>query len=572
MSKLLKVFRNLFGYAALFSLAMNILLLAPVIYLLQVFDRVITSRSIETLLMLSIAVVLATAILLVIEIARARVLAGIGVALDGHLAPRVLAMLMRKTGRAPSGQLPHGMRDVATLRAFLTGPGIFALFDAPWLPLFLVVIFLFHPALGMTALAGALLLVALAVANERLVRAPIERLQESSRRAARVIDAGLRNSELVEALGMAPAVASRWETVNREALAEQRATNGIASVVTGATRFVRLVVQAAMLGVGAYLVIEQRATPGVMVAATILLGRALAPVEMLLSGWKQIVEARAAYRRLDALIRSETPAPDRVSLPAPRGALSIEQVAYATAAQDKPVLRGISFELAPGHVLAVLGPSGAGKSTLARLLVGAWSPASGTVRIDGADMATWPREELGPHIGYLPQHIELFAGTVAENIARLGVVDSGAVIAAAARANAHEMIVRLPQGYETAVGEAGQALSAGQRQRIAFARALYGTPRYVVLDEPSAALDGDGEMALIKTLHELKAAGTTIVVVTHRPSLLGVADDVLVLVDGTVMHHGPRDDVLPRLQRAPGAATVHPIEPVARAGAWRDAR
>jgi PrtD family type I secretion system ABC transporter len=411
----------------------------------------------------------------------------------------------------------------------------------------LLVIFLFHPLLGIVALVGAIAMLLLAVLNERLTRKPLERSQVEARRAGRFIDANVRNAEVVNALGMLPAVTQRWAKLNDAALLEQMRANRIGGSLTGWTKFARQFIQLAMLAVGALLVVSQDVTAGVMIAATILLGRALAPVETLIAGWRSLVEARHAWRRLHDLLTANPPADVGTQLPAPEGRVELEGVAFRLG--DKIILRGISFKLAAGESLGLIGPSASGKSTLARLIVGVWKPAAGVVRLDGADVAAWPREGLGPHLGYLPQDVELFGGTVAENIARLGAPDATEVVRAAQRAHVHELILHLPKGYDTEIGDAGQALSPGQRQRIALARALYGKPRLIVLDEPNANLDHEGEEALSRTLEILKADGVTVVIIAHRPSLLRNVDKMLVLNDGAVASFGPRAEVMARVTR-----------------------
>jgi PrtD family type I secretion system ABC transporter len=471
----------------------------------------------------------------------------VGAALDRGLGPRVLDGLLAHTARLSGGAYLNGLRDVNTLRTFLGGAGLMALFDAPWLPIFLLVIFLFHPMLGIVALVGAIAMLALAVLNERLTRKPLERSQVEARRAGRFIDANVRNAEVVNALGMLPAVTQRWAKLNDAALLEQMRANRIGGSLTGWTKFARQFIQLAMLAVGAFLVVAQDVTAGVMIAATILLGRALAPVETLIAGWRSLVEARNAWRRLHDLLSANPPADAGTQLPAPEGRVELEGVAFRLG--DKVILRGVSFKLAAGESLGLIGPSASGKSTLARLIVGVWKSAAGVVRLDGADVAAWPRESLGPYLGYLPQDVELFGGTVAENIARLGSPDATEVVRAAQRAHVHELILRLPKGYDTEIGEAGQALSPGQRQRIALARALYGKPRLVVLDEPNANLDHEGEEALLRTLEILKADGVTVVIIAHRPSLLRNVDKMLVLNDGAVASFGPRAEVMARVTR-----------------------
>jgi PrtD family type I secretion system ABC transporter len=537
-------FRPYFLYAGLFSLAINLLLLAPPLYMLQVFDRVITSRSEETLIALTAAAVAALGAMAFLDVLRARLLAAAGIALDRRLGPQVLEGLLAKTVRLAAAEHINGLRDVNTLRTFLVGSGVLALFDAPWLPLFLLIIFLFHPMLGVIALAGAISMWLLAFLNERFGRRPLERVQVEARRAGRFIDMSARNAEVIAALGMLPAVTRRWERLNDAVLREQVDASAIGGRFSGWTKFARQFIQTTMLGAGAYLVVEQHVTPGVMIAATILLGRALAPVEMLVAGWRSLVEARAAWRRLDELLRANPPTKESTDLPSPAGRLEVEAV--VSRIDNRVIIRGASFALAAGESLGIIGPSAAGKSTLARLLVGVWQPVSGVVRLDGADVASWPREKLGPHIGYLPQNVELFAGGVAENIARLENPDPAEIIRAAQRAHVHELILRLPKGYDTEIGEGGQALSPGQRQRIALARALYGNPRLVVLDEPNANLDYDGDQALLRTLYGLKEEGITVIVIAHRPSLLGSVDKLLVLRDGVIDACGPRGEIMRR--------------------------
>jgi len=557
MRKLLERFRPFFLYAGLFSLCINMLLLAPSLYMLQVFDRVISSRSNETLVMLTLVTAGALVVMAMLDLLRARLLAAAGVALDALLGPRVLDGLLDNAAKLGGTEYVHGLRDVSILRGFLTGSGIFALFDIPWLPFYILVIFIFHPLLGVVALVGATLLLVLAYFNEKLTREPLERLQNGTRRASRYIDTSLRNAEVVSGLGMLQAVTRRWAAMNADVQKLQVETSHVAGSMSGVTKFMRQFVQIAMMCAGAYLVIDQHVTGGVMMAATIILGRALAPVEMLIGGWKSLVEARSAYARLDALIAAQAARPDTTALPTPEGRLAVERLVFAAKGADKAIIKGVGFDLAPGESMGLIGPSASGKSTLARLVIGVWKPLSGAVRLDGADVALWPRDRLGQHIGYLPQDVELFSGTVAENIARLGEPDDEAVIGAAKRANAHDMILRLPQGYDTQIGEGGAALSGGQRQRIGLARALYGNPRLVVLDEPNANLDGEGEAALTQAMAGMKQDGVTQIVITHRPSILSGVDKLLVLREGLVELFGPRAEVLAKLARPappPGAA------------------
>ena len=549
MRELIRRFRPCFVYAGLFSVVVNVLLLVPALYMLQLFDRVISSRNEATLVMLTFAAVFALAMMSLLDTLRARLLAAAAAALDRHLGPQVLDGLLAQTARLSGAEHLNGLRDVNTLRAFLLGPGVLAVFDAPWMPLFLAIVFLFHPLLGVFAIGGAAAMVLLAVANERFTRLPIERVQAEARRAGRFVDASVRNAEVVTALGMLPAVTKRWAVLNERVLREQAAASGLGGAFSSATKFTRQLVQVGMLAAGAYLVVEQQVTPGIMMASSIILGRALAPVELLVGGWRNLVDLRSAWKRLDALLSSTPNADPGLSLPTPQGALAVERVVFGLKVGEKAILRGVSFSLEPGESLGLIGPSAAGKSTLARLMVGVWKSTTGAVRLDGADIVTWPRERLGPHIGYLPQDVELFAGTVAENIARLGEPDSAAVLRAAQRAGVHELILRLPKGYDTEVGDAGTALSPGQRQRIGLARALYGDPRLVVLDEPNANLDAEGDEALMRALKDLKQAAVTTIVIAHRPSLLANVDKLMVLRDGAVEMFGPRAEIMARVTR-----------------------
>jgi PrtD family type I secretion system ABC transporter len=549
MKALITRLMPVFAYAALFSLAVNLLLLVPPLYMLQIFDRVLMSRHAETLALLTLAAVAALVVMMLLDVLRSRLLAGAALILDKALGPQVIERLVAAAARGNAGELAHGLRDVGTLRSFLTSPTIFGLFDAPWLPFFLLIIAWFHPVLGVIAVIGALLLIALAVINERATRRALEAMQHEGRRAGRFIDASMRNADAVVGMGMLGDVTRRWAGLNEPALAALGRSTDAGGVVTGASKLARQVLQVAMLCAGAWLVLEQQATAGVMMAATIILGRALAPVESVIGGWRNLVLARAALRRLGELIDNTPPAAQRTELPAPRGALAVENVSYRYPKRQTLALRGISFSLAPGESLGLLGPSASGKTTLTRLLIGIWGPLTGTVRLDGADVASWPRSQLGVHLGYLPQDVELFPGTVAENIARLAAPSDAAVVAAAQRARCHEMILRLPQGYDSEIGDTVAALSPGQLQRIALARALYGDPRFVVLDEPNSNLDGEGEEALLAALRQLKADGVTLVIVAHGPALLAGIDKLLVLREGAMEMSGATAELMPRLMR-----------------------
>jgi PrtD family type I secretion system ABC transporter len=543
--------------ALLASLLMNLMMLGPSLYMLQVFDRVFSSGSLETLTMLTLLVSLSLALVAAMDVLRARLLAWASTVLDRRIGPQVLETVLDDAAHARQRRNPYSVRDVALLRGFLGGGGIFALFDAPWFPIYLAVIFAFHPWLGWTALLGAILLFGLILLTDRMTRRPIDRLTGSTRSASRFIDAAMRNAEVVAGMGMGTAVVQRWTGLNQEVTQEQMALQRVQSRLQAAVKVLRMALQVAMLGVGAWLVLRQEASAGVMVAGSILLSKALQPVEQLVSGWRSLVEARSAWSRLqDESL--QTPSGERVELPQPAGRLDLERVVFQLPSQSTALVKGISLSLAPGESLGIIGPSGSGKTSLLRLLLGIWRPQSGVVRLDGADIAVWGRDRMGQHVGYLPQDIELFAGTVAENIARLRQPDSQAVIQAAQLAGAHELILRLPYGYETEVGEGGAALSGGQRQRIALARALYGDPCLVVLDEPNSNLDAEGEAALAGALLSLRERRRTVVMVGHRPSMMVGMSRLAILRDGSLEALGTPAEVMARYQKRGTSAQGSP--------------
>lgn len=550
--------RIYFIYAGIFSIFVNLLMLTIPLYMLQVFDRVITSRSIETLAVLTIAAVGALLVLMLLDILRGRLLLGAGVALDELAGPHVIKGLLQAGVQPGTNTFVAGLREVALLRGFLTGGSIFSLFDAPWVPVYVAIIFLFHPWLGWVSVCGAVMLFILGYLNEKITRKPLDEMSQATRRASHYIDAGLRNAEVVNALGMLSNLTRRWRAINAGVIDAQARAGYWGGIINSSTKFIRLAIQIISLCIGAWLVIDQHVTTGVMMASTLLLARALAPVETAIVTWKGLVDARAAYAALNDLLGAVSMRDAGMDLPAPAGKLEIDRLIFGLPGNDRPILRGVSFTLAAGESLGLIGPSAAGKSSLARLITGVWRPVSGKVRLDGADVSTWPREQLGPHIGYVPQDVELFSGTIAENIARLGEPDAGAVLAAAQRAYVHDMILRLPKGYDTDIGPAGVALSAGQRQRVALARALFGNPRLVVLDEPNANLDTEGEEALVKTLQQLRENKVTVIIISHRPSLLSSVDKMLILREGQVEIFGPRAEVMQRVSaRSASADTPH---------------
>jgi PrtD family type I secretion system ABC transporter len=536
------------------SFCVNLLLLAPALFMLQVFDRVLSSQSGETLLVLLIGVGVALGLLAALDYLRSRLQGVSGNLVSEALSPVVSRIVIAQGAQRGGRAAPEGLRDVASLRNLFSAQGLLALFDAPWALVYIAVIWLAHPALGIAATAAALLMLGLALATDRFTRREIEALQRSAAGATRYLEASLQNAEVAQTLGMTGALIDRWREKNAEvARLQQPAARKTVSMAV-LTRTVRQAVQVLILALGAWLVINAEATSGVMIATTTLLGRALAPIEQIVGSWRVLAEGRAAFARLAELLSGAARQPQRLALPAPRGELVAQSLFFKPAGADRTVLANVSLQLAPGEVLAVIGASGAGKSTLVRLLTGVWKPSAGSVRLDGADLTQWPREEIGPWLGYVPQDVELFPGTVAENIARLGELDAQRVVQAAQRAHVHELILGLPDGYETPVDTL--ALSPGQRQRIALARALYGEPKLVLMDEPNSNLDGAGELALAETLKALRGHATT-VVVTHRTNLIQHVDKVLVLEGGKVLHFGRTADVMKALQQpAQGGAQV----------------
>jgi PrtD family type I secretion system ABC transporter len=539
--------RPFVSLAAGASLLLNLAMLVPSLYTLQVFDRVFASRSVETLLMLSMLTALALAFAYGMDVARSRALASAGHTLQRALSGPALEQALRHAAAGRRGTDVERLRDVAQLRGFLGSAGVRALFDAPWLPVYLLVIGLMHPLLGVAAGLGAAALALLAVATERLTRHGTEAALQHARRVGRHAESLTRHAEVVIGMGMLGSSVGAWRRRHDRLLDEQMRLGATSARLAALARAARQAVQMTVLGLGAWLVVDAHASPGIMVAATILLGRALQPVEQLIGGWKQLVDARGAWRRL-CEAQAPAGAQGRLRLPTPSGRLACERVVVAPDTARPPVLKGVSFTLDAGQSLGIVGTSGSGKTTLARALLGVVRPQGGTVRLDDADVATWEPDALGLHLGYLPQDVSLLAGTVAQNIARHADVDHEKVIRAAQLAQAHEMILRLPQGYDTPLGEDGAGLSGGQRQRIALARALYGAPRLVVLDEPDAHLDAEGDDALRAALRALKAAGTTVVLVGHRSSLMAQLDKIAVLHEGTLQAFGPAATVLARVQ------------------------
>lgn len=542
---------KVFWTVGIFTAFINLLMLVPSVYMLQVYDRVLPSRNEITLLMLTLIMLGLFGMMALLEYVRSMVVIRIGSQLDMRLNNRIYTAAYEsnlKNGSSDAGQM---LGDLTMVRQFLTGSALFAFFDAPWFPIYLLVIFLFNPWLGLFALVGSLLLIALAVINEMVSKQPLAEASKLSIMSANLASTNLRNAEVIEALGMLPNLKRRWFGLHQRFLNSQRVASERASTVTSITKFVRLSLQSLVLGLGGWLAIDGHITPGMMIAGSILMGRTLAPIEQVINVWKSYSAAKLSYGRLVKLLDTHPERGTGMSLPRPQGLVSVEGVsATPPGSRGDAVLHNVSFAVEPGDVLGIIGPSASGKSTLARLLVGIWPVSDGIVRLDNADIYQWNKDELGPYIGYLPQDIELFAGSIAENIARFNEVDSEKVIEAAKLAGVHELILRFPHGYDSIIGNGGAGLSGGQKQRIGLARALYGDPALIVLDEPNSNLDDAGERALNQAIMFLKQRNKTVVLITHRTNLLSMTNKLLLLVNGNVNAFGPTQQVLQALANA----------------------
>ncbi|SFU34928.1 ATP-binding cassette, subfamily C, exporter for protease/lipase [Xenorhabdus koppenhoeferi] len=567
---------GVFWTLGLFTAFSNMLMLVPSVYMLQVYDRVLPSSNEMTLLMLTLITLGMFAIMGGLEYIRSQVVIRIGSQFDMCLNQRVYTASYEsnlKSGLTDAGQM---LNDLATIRQFLTGNALFAFFDAPWFPLYLCVIFLFSPYLGLLALAGAIILITLAVLNQWLSQAPLAEASNLSLRSTHLASTNLRNAEVIEALGMLPALRRRWFDLHKRFLHFQRIASERSASITAITKTVRMALQSLILGLGGWLAIAGNITPGMMIAGSILMGRALSPIEQLIQAWKSLSAARLSWQRLSTLLEAQPERRSGMSLPAPKGELRLEKVSaipprktrVLQASQNggvqntQYVLQDISIALNSGDVLGVIGPSASGKSTLARLLVGIWPAQEGVVRLDDADIYQWNKDALGAFVGYLPQDIELFGGTIAENIARFSDVDPEKVIEAAKKAGVHELVLNLEQGYDTLIGAGGMGLSGGQKQRIGLARALYGNPSLVVLDEPNSNLDDMGEKALSHAITQLREQGKTVIVVTHRPALLSQTNKILLLVQGKMKLFGPSQQVMAALSQSQAQASSQPQSPL----------
>lgn len=537
-------FRRLFGHLALFSAVINLLVLAPTIYMSQVYDRVLVSRNETTLLMLTLILLGLFVLSSLLEWVRGQIMVGVSSGMDAQLGEQVFSAAFRKSLREGGHNPAQSLSDLNTVRQFLTGPGFIALLDAPWTPIYLAACFIFHPLLGAFALTGSLIMVGLAVWNEWSTHQGLHKANQLAAQSSTTLNSTLQNAEVIQAMGMQEALRKRWAAVQQRMMEAQAEASDRGARISAITRFVRMTWQSLALALGAVLVLENQISSGVMIAVSVLVGRTMAPVEQAIGAWKQLNGARSSYERLCSLMDNSSAERERMELPAPTGAVRVEQLSVTPPGAKSPVLENVSFSLNKGEVLAVIGTSASGKSSLVRTLVGIWPASAGAVRFDEADISQWSNHALGPFIGYLPQDIELFDGTIAENIARFGEVSSEKVITAARMAGIHEMLVHLPQGYDTPLGTGGIKLSGGQKQRLGLARALYGQPPVIVLDEPNSNLDEAGEMALLQAINQLRTAGSTIIVVTHRPNIFAVVDKLLFLKDGTQKLFGPKDQVI----------------------------
>ena len=540
--------KSYFIYAGLFSAAVNLLMLVPVIYMLQVYDRVVSSGSYSTLAMLTLLMVALTAALGGFEWVRSMILIAASNRIEKNLRRRVSDATFKRallTGGAVSNSQP--LSDLSSLRQFLTGNGLFAFFDAPWFPIYVFVMFMFHPLFGYAAIFAGIVMVALAYTTEKVTSKKLQDANSQSNWINNQVNGTLKNSEVIAAMGMADDLRHRQEKRFDQVLTLQTDASRSAGLLQSLSKTFRMVMQSLLLGLGALLALRQEISPGMMIAGSLLLGRALAPIDMLVGTWKGFTLARGQYDRLGQLLNQIPKDADTMSLPAPTGKLSAEQVMVVPPGSKNIVVRGVNMELNAGEALGIVGPSASGKSCLARALLGIWPTYSGKVRLDGADIFAWDRTELGSYIGYLPQDIELFDGSISENICRFGDVDPDKVVEAARTAGVHDLILHLPQGYDTVIGGSGGILSGGQRQRIGLARAIYGSPKYLVLDEPNSNLDDQGERELVEAIRRIKSEGATVIIITHRTMVLQCVDKILVMRDGAASHFGPRDQVLAAL-------------------------
>jgi len=532
-----------------FSLFINLLMLVPPLYMLQLYDRVVTSRSVETFILITALVIVLFITLALLEMVRSRILVRVGNRIDELLSERVYSAIFKLAEKYPGKASASALADLTQLRQFITGNGMFAFFDAPWLPIYIGVLFLFHPYYGYFAIFAVIVLLIIAILNNYSTKGKLKEANQYNSQAMLFVNNNLRNAEVIHAMGMRDNIKKRWQNKHYKFLNMQSSASAYAGVWSNISKVTRIMFQSLMLGLGAYLVIKNEVTPGMMIAGSITLGRALAPLDLMVNTWRQFSSAREAYSKLNALLDDFPEDKEYMELPPPTGELLLEQVVVVPPNSKIPSIKGISMQINRGDVVGVIGPSASGKSSLARAILGVWPLYSGKVRLDKADISQWDKVKLGKYIGYLPQDIELFEGTISENIARFGKIEPKKVIEAAMKAGVHEMILRLPDGYDTKIGVGGATLSGGQRQRIALARAIYDNPVLVVLDEPNSNLDETGERGLIQAINSLKQNKSTVIIITHRPNILQVTNKLAVIKNGLLDIYGNTTAVLSKLRQ-----------------------
>ncbi|MBF0101324.1 MAG: type I secretion system permease/ATPase [Desulfobacterales bacterium] len=549
-----------FIFAGIFSAFINILLLATPIHMLQIYDRVLASGSIPTLVFITAIALGALVIMSILEELRSMLLVLAGVDIDRTLGDKVLSGMINDASEFQGIGYAQGLQDVRILRNFLGGNSIFCIFDAPWTPFYLAIVFLIHVKLGILATVGAILIFIVGFLNEKITHKPLQKSTDSTTVSNREVGIYLRNAYTIRAMGMLQGITKRWELINNQIMSYQTVASNRGGLLRAFTKPLRMGLQVTLLATGAYCVIKHDVTAGAMIAGSIMMGRALAPVEMAIGTWKQMIEAKLAYNRLKELIAKEILPEVTTEFVEPQGRLTVESVVFGN--EERPILKGVSLDLLPGEFLCLMGPNAAGKSTLGRLILRIWKPSSGLISMDGTDISKWDQDRFGKYIGYVPQDVELFSGTISDNIARMGEVNPEKVIAAAKLAQVHEMILRLPKGYDTQVGDRGVVLSGGQRQRVILARAIYDTPRLLVFDEPNSNLDDEGEKAFLQMLQILKTQKVTTVIISHKLNLLTFVDKILILKDGQPLMFGPRNEVLQKLIPPPQPVIQSPPNPV----------
>ncbi|MFA7083822.1 MAG: type I secretion system permease/ATPase [Arcobacteraceae bacterium] len=564
--------KKTFIVVGLFSLFINLLMLVPPLYMLQLYDRVLTSRSEETLVMLTLLVVVLFITMALLEIVRSKILVKVGNKLDEILSQRIFNTLFELANKHPGKASSMPLNDLTQVRQFMTGNGLFAFFDAPWIPIYIAVLFFFHPVFGYFAIFAAIVLVIFTIINEYSTKEKLAEANKLSRSSTIYVDSNLRNAEIINAMGMKENIRGIWENKYFGFLNAQNEASNKAGIWSNVSKSTRMLFQSLILGIGGYLAIHMEVSAGMMIAGSIIMGRALAPLDLIIGSWKGFSSARSSYGRINSLLNDFPKNKEYMQLPAPKGEISLENVVVVPPDSKLPSIKGVSMKIDIGDVVGIIGPSAAGKSSLARAILGLWPLVQGKVRLDGADIHQWNKDDLGQYIGYLPQDIELFEGTISQNIARFQEIDSNKVVEAAQKAGVHDMILRLPDGYDTLIGAGGATLSGGQRQRIGFARAIYDNPVFVLLDEPNSNLDEQGEMALIEAVKSLKESNTTVIIITHRPGILQVCNKLAVLKQGVLELYGNSNDVLAKINaanlqaqannRAAQQATQQPAQPV----------